>query len=709
MLTVSIINYRSHRDTADCIRELAELCRGIEYRVVVLDNSEISQIQDLQRELRDITVPLMCFASPKNSGFAAGHNLNFKSVLHGEGDVFLILNPDIHFSDPQVIPAMLAALSTMRLVSCVIETAKTGEVWFSGGRIGRVTGMPAIDRTRFSEASRTVDFVTGCCMMISTDLFGRLGGFDESYFMYSEDVDLCLRAKQLSAEAVVVNRTIVHQIGSGEKGSYSDLYLYEGTRNRLLCLRRHRLGSHFVGIVYSTLKYGVLRSLQLAIRSRHPFHQIAVTWRGMMDGLFTETGDRVSPLTKKSEFAISAEDGLSIVKRSLLIVPYSPNPVRVRALELLAHLMRSTEVDLLCLDDGNPIRLPDGVRRLTVIPNASKLTRVFRILFGLARRLPIGQEFYNSLQLPRILAGIDLSQYDVIVVKQLPLHRLNLNHPRIVYDIEDCWSHKSAVMAESVKGIQRFLYAIDRVFTPPQEVAACNRADVILVTAEREANRLRLLGVTKPIEVFVHGHTCPLPPRTLVRHERLVLSFHGKLSYKPNEIALGILNDLVTPRLDQDCYDLRIIGPYPSAYRSKFPALHFTGYVESIADALSDSDLSVFPLTISVGFPNKAMESLADGVPFIATPGVIEGLPPMPELLEHGVYVREIDEFVPEIERFRRLDMAERRNIAQNCRDYVERVYSPAQADLQWSRILATTGPGWKDFESAPIEDSVLA
>jgi GT2 family glycosyltransferase len=708
MLTISIINYRSHRDTALCIRELADICRGIEYRVIVLDNSEISQIEDIQHDLSDLTVPLMCFASPRNSGFAAGHNLNFKSVRHGERDVFLILNPDIHFPDPQVIPAMLEGLSPIRLVSCVIETAKTGEIWFSGGRIGTITAMPAVNRTRFSESFRTVDFVTGCCMMISTDLFRRLQGFDESYFMYSEDVDLCLRAKQLGAEVLVVNRTIMHQIGSGEKGSYSDLYLYEGTRNRLLCLRRHGLGNHFIGIVYSTLKYGVLRSIQLAIRSRHPFHQIAVAWRGMMDGLFAEIGKPVSQIQNKDESAISTGNNPKIVKRALLVVPYSPNPVRVRALELLAQLMRSTQVDLLCLDDGNPIRLPEGVRRLTVIPNASKLARVFRILFGLARRFPIGQEFYNSLQLPRILAGIDLGQYDVLVIKQLPLHRLKLNHPSIVYDIEDCWSHKSAVMAEGVEGIQRFLYAIDRAFTPPQEVAACNRADVILVTAEREAKRLRQLGVTKPIEVFVHGHTCPLPPKPLVRHDRLVLSFHGKLSYRPNEIALGILNDFVAPRLDPDHYDLRIIGPYPSAFQRKFPALHFTGYVESIADALSDSDLSVFPLTISVGFPNKAMESLAAGVPFIATPGVIEGLPPMSELLERGVYVREIDEFVPEIERFRRLGTAERRTIAQNCRDYVERVYSPAQSDLQWFRILATAGLDWKNFEAAPIEDFVL-
>lgn len=709
MLTVSIINYRSHRDTEQCIRELAAICRGTDYRIIVLDNSESSQIEAIHLALDGLELPLQCIRSTKNIGFAAGHNMTFHAVRHSEGDAFLILNPDTHLPDPAVISTMLETLSPMRVVSCVIETTRPGEVWFSGGRIGRLTGMPAVSRARFSEAIRPVDFVTGCCMMISTALFKRLVGFDDRYFMYSEDVDLCLRAHRLGAEVVVVNRRIEHKIGSGEKGRYSDLYLYEGTRNRLLCLRRHEIGNHSIGIACTTLKYGVLRTLQLAVFSHHPIRQILATWRGIIDGVFMQLGSEKTSDSKNGESYGSGQRGQRTMRRSLMIIPYSPNPIRIRALELLTHLMRSTEVDLLCLDDGSPILLPDGVRGITVIPNGSRLARVFRVLFGLLRRFPIGPEFYHSLRLPRILAGIDLSQYDVIVVKQLPLHRLNLRHQRIVYDVEDCWSHKSSVMAAGMKGYQRFLYTLDRMLTPPHEVAACNRADVVLVTAEREADRLRELGVTKPIEVYVHGHASQFPPRSFVQHDRLVVSFHGKLSYKPNEIALGILNDVVAPRLNSAQYDLRIIGPCPHAFKGRFPALTFTGYVESIAEALSASDLSVFPLTISVGFPNKAMESLAAGVPFIAAPGVIEGLPPMPELLERGVYVREINDFAAEIERFSRLSFIERQNIAQSCRDYVARVYNSADADLQWSRILGTAGLESKMLKPALIESSCLS
>jgi glycosyltransferase involved in cell wall biosynthesis len=244
-------------------------------------------------------------------------------------------------------------------------------------------------------------------------------------------------------------------------------------------------------------------------------------------------------------------------------------------------------------------------------------------------------------------------------------------------------------MAAGVTGYQSLLYRLDSILTPRHESASCAGSDVVIVTAEREAIHLRAMGVTRPVLPFLHGSPTTVPPRAIQQRDRLVISFHGKLSYKPNEIALSLLNNRIAPRLDPARYSFRILGQCPKVFPAKFPALTFTGYVECMHTALSDSDLSVFPLTISVGFPNKALESLAIGVPFIVTPGVIEGLPPMPELLEHGVYVREVDEFPAEIERFSRLSLDERQSISNNCRSYVERTCSHTARDEQWNQIMA--------------------
>jgi GT2 family glycosyltransferase len=286
VLTISIVNYCGWRDTDQCIRALSTICDQLDYRIIVRDNSEVSEIAFLQDSLRDVPSRVLYFCSGDNGGFGRGHNLNFQAVDHCAEDIFLILNPDIQFPDLGVVARMLEECTGNQILSCAIETAAPKGVWFSGGAVGRISGIPMVSRRRFSSDVRRVDFVTGCCLMIPCTLFAKLGGFDERYFMYSEDVDLCLRAHRIGAEIRVVNTHIVHRVGSGEKGTYSDLYLYEGTKNRLLCMRRHRRGILLLGIACTCLKYGILRTIQLAVYSRSPLSQIRAVWRGILEGAF---------------------------------------------------------------------------------------------------------------------------------------------------------------------------------------------------------------------------------------------------------------------------------------------------------------------------------------------------------------------------------------------------------------------------------------
>jgi glycosyltransferase involved in cell wall biosynthesis len=373
--------------------------------------------------------------------------------------------------------------------------------------------------------------------------------------------------------------------------------------------------------------------------------------------------------------------------RVLAILPYSPNRVRIRTLQALDELTRHAEVDLVCLNDGGSLDVPAGVRKRLVVPNASQMERAFRILLGLLGGRPITQEFYNSMRLRRVLAGINLTEYDALYVERLPVYRY-LKHPRIIYDCVDCCSHLNRLMAARGRGYKRLLYGLDALLLPRHERAACDGASVVLVAANREVRELRELGVTSPIEVWIQEHEVGVAPRLLCQRERFVVSFHGKLSYAANELALRILNDVIAPALDDSCYDLRIIGKHPAGFRRKFPQLQFTGFVPSIMDSLRDSDLSIFPLPVSVGFPNKAMESLAAGVPFVATPDVVDGFPSSPEILEQGIYVRNIAEFPAEVERYRRLDLRERQRISQRCYEYAQQISSSPSRQAQWERIL---------------------
>ncbi|MGI9101549.1 MAG: glycosyltransferase [Terriglobales bacterium] len=377
--------------------------------------------------------------------------------------------------------------------------------------------------------------------------------------------------------------------------------------------------------------------------------------------------------------------------RVLAVLPYGPNPIRGRTADALRQLTALADVDLICLDDGSPIELPAGIRARTVIPNASAAARAWRVLVGLLHQRPITQEFYNAAELPRILAGMDLSAYDCIYVERLPVFRY-LSHPNVVYDCVDCCSHLNRLMASSAPGYKRFLYALDAMLLPSQEEAACNAAALVLVSAEREARELRQLGVKTPIEVWVHDVRDGVQPRRQEPRERLVVSFHGKLSYAANELGLSVLNNVIAPALDPARFELRIVGKCPPHFPRRYRNLKFTGFVPSMFDIIRDSDLSVFPLPVSVGFPNKVMESLAAGVPCIATANVMEGLPSAKEILGRGVLVRDAADFVTAIESFSPMDMETRQHISRSCCEYAERVYSAPGREEQWKRILSGVG-----------------
>ena len=285
MLTISILNYHSWENTAQCIRDLCTACAEIPFRVLVLDNSITSELELLQNAIREISIPLQCSRPGTNTGFGRGHNENFLSVDHAPGDQFLILNPDVRIYDRQVIADMVRRCTPQQIVSCTIVSSASKGVWYAGGRFSRITGEVIIKHRRFEASESQTEIITGCCMMVNASLFKQLGGFDNIYFMYSEDVDLCLRARELGIRFTVLQREVVHFIGSCEKGRYSDLYLLEGTKNRIICIKRNRAGIVPLCLIYIVLKYGVVRSLQLLLFSKRPWKQTQITWQGINAGL----------------------------------------------------------------------------------------------------------------------------------------------------------------------------------------------------------------------------------------------------------------------------------------------------------------------------------------------------------------------------------------------------------------------------------------
>ena len=289
---VVVVNYGSHGLLRANLAGVASSRPDL--LVVVVDNfstsSELTAVQDLCTENAWILV-----RSPDNVGYGQGNNLGVAAAADRGATRFLLLNPDARI-DADSLAALESVVTTnpMTLVAPIIETTD-GRVWFDGMFLHLVDGHMRASRKHDPRDSEPVaPWLTGACLMISAELWDRVGGFDPDYFLYWEDVDLSWRCAAAGAELLVLSSArAVHDEGGtqAERGGErvrSNTYYYFNIRNRLLFAARHldrasrrRWVRFSLSEAYEILKRGGRRQL---LRSTGPWRAAA---RGTIDGMRT--------------------------------------------------------------------------------------------------------------------------------------------------------------------------------------------------------------------------------------------------------------------------------------------------------------------------------------------------------------------------------------------------------------------------------------
>ncbi len=190
-VSVVVVNYRGAEDTITCLRALAELSYPVDkLQVVVVDNaSGDGSAERIRAAVPSATV----VESPENLGFAGGCNLGVESAT---GSVLAFLNNDAR-PHPDWVRAAVRVLQAEPTVGAVaskvldwdgtdIDFVDGGLTWFGMG-YKRHAGRPD-DGSH--DAPRDVLFGTGSALFVRTSVYRSLGGFDERFFMFYEDVDL---------------------------------------------------------------------------------------------------------------------------------------------------------------------------------------------------------------------------------------------------------------------------------------------------------------------------------------------------------------------------------------------------------------------------------------------------------------------------------------------------------------------------------------
>lgn len=145
-------------------------------------------------------------------GFGANHN---KALLNAHEQFICVLNPDVQFTAADPFAPLVEAAS-QPAVGCSYPEQVDGAGLLQDFERELPSPWALLRRRVFHRQESRVDWVSGACMVFSSRVWSALGGFDERYFLYCEDVDLCLRLKLIGLKLVKAPVSIVH---AGQRAS----------------------------------------------------------------------------------------------------------------------------------------------------------------------------------------------------------------------------------------------------------------------------------------------------------------------------------------------------------------------------------------------------------------------------------------------------------------------------------------------------------
>jgi GT2 family glycosyltransferase len=227
-LSIIIVNYRGWTHLKKCLDPLTAFKhRILQTEVIIVDNdSDDGKLEDFKS-----SYPGLTFISNKvNGGFSNGCNLGSKLA---KGDYLLFLNPDTVASETEVEKLFERAkkhpenfISSCRQVN---DNGRESKAYGIFPDYGTLTGFERAiyklvkkkklrEKTQIADNVICPDWVSGSVMLIKTEVFKNIDGFDEDYWMYYEDTDICRRVRNKGANiAYYLDVTIQHNHGGSSR------------------------------------------------------------------------------------------------------------------------------------------------------------------------------------------------------------------------------------------------------------------------------------------------------------------------------------------------------------------------------------------------------------------------------------------------------------------------------------------------------------
>jgi GT2 family glycosyltransferase len=286
-----ILNYNNYRDTVQTLDSVLSQDYEANSVLLVENSTDKNVIEKIRSRFPGLTV----IENGKNMGYAGGNNIGIRNALMRQADYIFLLNNDVSFERDVLRKCVSAMEISPGCAACqplVASDSRRDTVWSAGTQI--FFGYPRLflkGKILQKNGIRAAPFgLVGCAILFRASAFREIGLFDESLFLFHEETDWCIRARQKNFSLLVISDAVVYHKISTTIGLFSNVSLYYIGRNWLLVGKKNFSRLHYFSILATELFVRFPYYLFCLIKKGQPA-MIKYYLRGIFDGICGIAGE----------------------------------------------------------------------------------------------------------------------------------------------------------------------------------------------------------------------------------------------------------------------------------------------------------------------------------------------------------------------------------------------------------------------------------
>lgn len=310
-IAVVILNYNGEGYLKKFLPSVVHFSQGA--TVVVADNCSTDQSK---RVVEELFPSIRWVQNAENGGFALGYNQALEQ-LKGEFDAYLLLNSDVEVTENWLIP-LTEALKNEKVVAVqpkilsYNEPQKFEHAGACGGFLdqdyfpfcrGRIFDFCEEDRGQYNFKT-AVHWTSGAAMLIRSQAFHDVGGFDADFFAHMEEIDLCTRLRAKGWEMECEPGSVVYHVGGGTLDYNSPQKLYLNFRNNLFLIAKNHQGLLFPKLFKRMALDGIAAFKFLSEGKVHFFWKVFLSHMALYQNFPVLLKKRQQLRANKSKFSI---------------------------------------------------------------------------------------------------------------------------------------------------------------------------------------------------------------------------------------------------------------------------------------------------------------------------------------------------------------------------------------------------------------------